>query len=56
MKKYRVTRKIMIEYYHEVEANSKKEAIDIAYEYGEFTNCGSDSGTHSVKAEILDKP
>ena len=54
MKTYRVTRKVTIEYYHEVKANSKQQAIDIAYEYGEFTNRGSDSGRHSVKAVIIE--
>jgi hypothetical protein len=59
MKTYRVTRKVTIEYYHEVKANSKQQAIDIAYEYGEFTNRGSNKrsitgGRHSVKAVIIE--
>ena len=39
-KMYLVTRTIVVEHYHEVEATSKKEAIEIAEEYGESTNAG----------------
>ena len=55
MKTYRVTRKITIAHYHIVQAETKKEAIEIAADYGEKTNQGCSYISDSAKAEIRPK-
>ena len=53
MKKYKVTRRIVMEHYHVVEADNKIEAMEIAMEYGERTNLGCSYGADTQRAEII---
>ena len=56
-KMYLVTRTIVVEHYHEVEATSKKEAIEIAEEYGEATNAGcSYVGDRDCSKAVIIRP
>ena len=53
MKKYKVTRRIVTEHYHVVEADNKIEAMEIAMDYGTFTNLGSSDIGDTQRAEII---